>query len=391
MQPVTRRGFVGTIGTIGATASLSWLAPTAGASAEELSAVAEPDKAVYLSGDGIGLSPRAYATLLDELCQKAEIGEDNYLLGGEVERFEQHWAQRLGKETAVFMPSGTLANQLALRALAGNRRRVIVPEMSHIYNDTGDACQTLSALTLMPLARNAATFTRADVEAVLARTAGGRVATDVGAIVIESPIRRLSGQMFDWDEAKRIAAFAREKGVGTHLDGARLFIASAYTGISPAAYSAPFDTVYVSLWKYFNSGIGAILAGPKRVLDGMFHTRRMFGGNLAVGWPAALVARHYMDGFVDRLKSAVAVSESLYAELSRHPKVSIERIPNGTNLTRVVVKGVDSLAVRKRLIAQGVFLPNPAPGGAFTLGVNETWNRTTSVTLARHFSDALGE
>src|SRR4029453_4661701 len=129
------------------------------------------------------------------------------------------------------MPPGTLANQLALRALAGTRRRVIVPEMSHIYNDTGDACQTLSGLTLMPLAPGTSTFTRADVEAVLTRTAGGRVATEVGAIAIESPIRRLSGQMFDWEEAKRIAAFAREKDIGMHLDGARLFLASAYTGI----------------------------------------------------------------------------------------------------------------------------------------------------------------
>ena len=255
------------------------------------------------------------------MTQKADVREDNYLLGGEIERFEQHWATLLGKETAVFMPSGTLANQLALRALAGQRSAASsFPEMSHVYNDTGDACQTLSGLTLIPLAPGAATFTRADVEAVLARTASGRVATDVGAILIESPIRRLFGQMFDWDEAKRITAFARERGIGTHLDGARLFIASAYTGISPAEYAAPFDTVYVSLWKYFNSGIGAILAGPKRVLDGMFHVRRMFGGNLAVGWPAALVARHYMDGFLDRLKSAVRVSEDFYTAIARHPE-----------------------------------------------------------------------
>ena len=75
---------------------------------------------------------------------------------GEFEAFERHWAELLGKVTAVFMPSGTLANQLALRALAGTKRRVIVPDVSHIYNDTGDACQTLSALTLMPLARSKA-------------------------------------------------------------------------------------------------------------------------------------------------------------------------------------------------------------------------------------------
>lgn len=352
-------------------------------------AVAE-DRTVHLGGDGIGLTPRAYTALLDQLASQADVQEDSYLLGGEVERFERHWAALLGKERAVFMPSGTLANHLALRALAGSRRRVIVPEMSHVYNDTGDACQTLSGQTLIPLAAGAATFTRADVEAVLARTAGGRVATEVGAILIESPIRRLSGAMVDWDEAQRICAFARERGIGTHLDGARLFIASAYTGISPAEYAAPFDTVYVSLWKYFNSGIGAILAGPARLLDGMFHVRRMFGGNLAVGWQAALVARHYMDGFLERLKTAVKVSEDLYAALASNRRVDVARIPNGTNLTRVTLKGADPSAVARRLADKGIRMPAAGPGGVVTLGVNETWNRTSGADLARAFDEALG-
>ena len=380
---LTRRELVQ---ALGATAGLGWLErPVLGASATQ----AITDRTVSLGGDGIGLSPRGYTSLLGELTRELEVREDNYLLGGEVERFEQHWAALLGKEAAVFMPSGTLANQLALRALAGQRRRVIVPEMSHVYNDTGDACQTLSSLTLIPLAPGAASFTRADVEAVLARTASGRVAADVGAILIESPIRRLAGQMFDWDEAKRITAFARERGIGTHLDGARLFIASAYTGISPAEYAAPFDTVYVSLWKYFNSGIGAILAGPKRVLDGMFHVRRMFGGNLAVGWPAALVARHYMDGFLDRLKSAVRVSEDFYTAIARHPKVSVSRIPNGTNLTRLTLKGTNVVAVRKKLLERHIEMPGASPDGVVTLGVNETWNRISGAELAAAFARAL--
>jgi threonine aldolase len=342
-----------------------------------------------LSGDGLGLTPRGYATLLAELAARAEVEEDSYLLGGEIERFERHWATLLGKEAAVFMPSGTLANHLALRALAGAKRRVIVPETSHIYNDTGDACQTLSALTLMPLAPGSATFTRADVEAVLARTASGRVAAEIGAIAVESPVRRLSGQLFDWDELGRVAALARERGIGLHLDGARLFIASAYTGRSPADYAAPFDTVYVSLWKYFNSGVGAILAGPRRVLDGMFHTRRMFGGNLAVGWPAALVARHYMDGFVERLRRAVDVSETFYRAMAAHPRVAMERIPNGTNLTRVTLKGVDPARMAARLADRGVRMPTPSAAGVVTLGVNETWTRTTAPELVTAFEQAL--
>lgn len=379
---VSRRGFVGTLGATVGAGCLPYVPVFA-------NTAIEPDRVVHTSGDGIGITPREYAALLNRLCQGRDVADDNYLLGGEVESFERHWATLLGKETAVFMPSGTLANQLALRVLAGPKRRVIVPEMSHIYNDTGDACQTLSGLTLMPLAPGRATFTRADVEAVLTRTAGGRVATDVGAIVIESPIRRLSGQMFDWEEAKRIAALARDKGIAMHLDGARLFIASAYTGITPAQYAAEFDTVYVSLWKYFNCGIGAILAGPKRVLDGMFHLRRMFGGNLATGWNAAVVARHYMDGFEDRLKSAVKVSETFYAALSKHPRLAIERIPNGTNLTRVTFKGVNAADVAKRLADRGVAMSGPRKPGTVTFGVNETWNRLPAAELIDAFEKSL--
>lgn len=380
MDGLTRRGFVE---TLGATAGLVRL-PLPEAPDAPLD-----DRTVRLSGDGTGQSPAAFAALLQRLTAARDVGEDSYLLGGEVEAFERHWASLLGKEAAVFMPSGTLANHLALRAHAGTRRRVIVPETSHIYNDTGDACQTLSGLTLMPLVPNAATFTVADVEAVLSRTAGGRVATGVGALTIESPIRRLSGRMFDWDEAVRVTTWARGRGIGTHLDGARLFIASAYTGITPAEYAAPFDTVYVSLWKYFNCGQGAILAGPKRLLDDMFHTRRMFGGNLAVGWPAALVARHYMDGFVDRLKAAVRVSEEVYGGLASHPRVSITRVPQGTNVAHVTLRGADPKAVASSLRAAGVRMPAAAPDGVMTFGVNETWTRLPAAEILRAFERAL--
>ena len=381
-RPLTRRSFCGSVGL---TAGLGSVMGTSAFAAPES---ADDDRTVRLSGDGVGLSPTAYAALLQRLTASRSIKEDTYLLGGEVEAFEQEWAALLGKEAAVFMPSGTLANHLALRALAGDRRRVIVPEMSHIYNDTGDACQTLSGLTLLPLAAGTATFTVEDVKAVLTRTAGGRVAASVGAIAIESPIRRLSGQLFDWAEAQRITAFAREHGIGTHLDGARLFIASAYTGIAPRDYAAAFDTVYVSLWKYFNAGQGAILAGPKKTLEGMFHVRRMFGGNLAVGWPAAVVARHYMSGFAERLKAAVQISEHVYRALASHPRVIVERIPNGTNLTRLTLRA-DPGVVTRRLAETGIQMPIPAANGSVLLGVNETWARRSESEMLRAFTQAL--
>jgi threonine aldolase len=145
----------------------------------------------------------------------------------------------------------------------------------------------------------------------------------------------------------------------------------------------------VSLWKYFNCGIGAILAGPKRVLDGMFHVRRMFGGNLAAGWNAAVVARHYMDGFEARLKSAVQTSETFYTAIAKHPRIGIERIPNGTNLTRVTFKGVNAAVVAKKLSEHGIAMSGPDAPATLTFGVNETWNRMSAADLIRAFEQSL--
>jgi threonine aldolase len=97
-----------------------------------------------------------------------------------------------------------------------------------------------------------------------------------------------------------------------------------------------------------------------------------------------------MDGFLERLTSAVRISEAFYAQLSRHPKVLVERIPNGTNLTRLTLKGVAPAEISSRLAGQGFRLPAPGPGGMFTLAVNETWNRTTAADLVRAFEESLG-
>lgn len=352
---------------------------------------ATTSSSVYLAGDGIGLQPAEVARELSRLCAASTLPPDEYGLGGIVADAEVFFAKLLGKERAVFMPTGTLANHLAIRALAGDRRRVVVQDVSHVYNDTGDACQVLSNLTLLPLAPERATFTWADVDRVLSRTASGRVATAVGAISIESPVRRRAGELFDRAGMEGICTEARTRGIRTHLDGARLFIASAYTGISPAEYAAPFDTVYVSLWKCFNSQNGAILAGPASVLDGMFHVRRMLGGALWNAWPFALLAKRYADGFVERLTSAVAVSEEFIRAVAG-PRIRIERVLNGSNIFRLIVSGQPPDALRDRLRSASIVLSAPAAGldgAVFILQVNESWNRTTGARLAEEFRRAL--
>jgi threonine aldolase len=389
MTRVNRRRFL-EIGGISAGGGLAF--PTlarAAAQRGRATGAADPDDSlVRLSGDGLGLTPAQYSRLLLRLADERAITPDSYTLGGTVEQLEERFARLLGKERAIFMPTGTLANHLAVRALAAGPGRVIVQEESHLYQDEGDCAQTLSSLTLIPLARGRATFTADEVRQVLDQTKTGRVPPRVSAISIETPVRRKQGERFDSGEMKKVVALAPQEGIRLHLDGARLFLQAAYTGERIADTAALFDTVYVSLYKYFNAASGAILAGPRDLLDGMHHTRRMFGGGLSSVWPFAAVALEYLEGFGDRFGRAVSVSEEVIRGLGTDHRFTIERIPAGTNGFRLRVRSVDAGAFQKRLAARGALLP-PPQGDSFLVVVNETLNRTTSARLTEMFLGAL--
>ena len=346
------------------------------------------DRTIRLSGDGVGLTPTQYAALLVRLLDEKAMIPDSYSLGGIVEELETRCARLLGKERAIFMPTGTLANHMAVRALAGGSSRVIVQEQSHFYQDEGDCAQTLSNLTLMPLAAGRATFTADEVQHLLDQTKGARVLSRVSVLAVETPVRRKQGEHVEAVELAKIVALAKREGIRLHLDGARLFLQAAYTGEGVADYARPFDTVYVSLYKYFNAASGAILAGPRDVIDGMYHGRRMFGGGLNAVWPFALVALHYLEGFSERYGRAVTISEDWIRGLQRHDAFAIERIPSGTNLFRLRVRGTDVPAFQKRLAARGVMLSAPQ-GDAFLIGVNETLTRTAAPELTDAFAHAL--
>jgi threonine aldolase len=214
------------------------------------------------------------------------------------------------------------------------------------------------------------------------------VSSRVSVLAVETPVGRKQGEHVDAVELAKILALAKREGIRLHLDGARLFLQAAYTGEGVADYAKPFDTVYVSLYKYFNAASGAILAGPRDVIDGMYHGRRMFGGGLNAVWPFALVALHYLEGFSERYSRAVSISEEWIRGLRRQERFEVERIPSGTNLFRLRLRGTDPAAFQKKLAARGVLLSTPQ-GDAFLVGVNETLNRTTSAELTEVFTRAL--
>jgi threonine aldolase len=351
------------------------------------------DRSIHFRSDGLALSPAEYANLLARLAEVDGIAADEFSREGAVARLEERMAALLGKEMAFFVPSGTLANHLALRVLAQRGRRVLVQRESHIYNDSGDCSQELSGLTLIPLAPGHATFDLAEVSAEVDRAEEGRVSTPVGVISIESPVRRVVGEVFDFDEMQRIAAFARERRIGFHLDGARLFLAAPYTGIAPQTYAALFDTVYVSLYKYFNAAGGAVLAGPRALLANLYHQRRMFGGSLRQAWPYAAVALHYLDGFCERFERAAMTAETLFRAVGEHQRCRVLRSSAATNVTRLRVCGGDAARLPERLFALGVAirpaLRSTADGAEFELTTNETILRRPVAETIEIFLEAL--
>jgi threonine aldolase len=347
-----------------------------------------PSGTVDFTVDGLGLSPREYSQELIKLSEGGQVQPDSYSVGGTITELEQQFATLLGKERALFVPTGTLANHLAVRRLAGSDRRVLVQAESHLYNDSGDCAGVLSGLTLIPLAPGEDGFTAGQVEGALERAASAKVEAPIGVISIESPVRRRDHAMFDFDEMTRICALARRHGIRLHLDGARLFNLPHHSGRTVEDFTSLFDTVYVSLWKCFNAASGAILAGSRAHIDGLYQVRRMFGGSLPQAWPVAALALRYATGYLDEYSRAWTVASRFLALLEKDDRFVVERVPNGTSAFRLRVRGVEPGKLAERLASQQIVLPHPTETGAFRMIVNTSLNRADPDALAHAFAVA---
>jgi threonine aldolase len=266
-----------------------------------------------------------------------------------------------------------------------------VQEKSHIYNDSGDCVQVLSQLDLVPLGRDQAAFGLDEAKAEVKRAELGRVRTGIGVISIESPVRRKLGEVFPFESMREISSWARDHDIGLHMDGARLFIASAYSGIPVTEYASLFDTVYVSLWKCFSAPFGAILAGPAELLEEVFHLRRMMGGGLPYAWIPAAISHHYLNGFEARFQPGREAFEALLGELESSERFQVQRIANGTNNCRLRWEGPpEPEDLWSRLQASGVLLRKPSEYfRGFFLTANETAARRDPADVARLFLEAL--
>ena len=349
------------------------------------------EHSVFFYGDDAPSNNFQFINQLKVISDTRKMAEDNYSIGGEVLELESIMAKKLGKEACVFFPTGTLANHVAIRQLALPKTRAIVPEQSHIYQDSGDSVQQLSGINLVPLGGRNPYFDLPELKEALVISMNGRVVNPVGVVVIETPVRRCFGRSMPYEKMLDITEYCRERGIPTHLDGARLFIASAFTNVPLKTYSALFDTVYISMWKYFRAPYGAILAGSKEFCENLFHVRRMFGGSLPFSSLSAALALEGLENFETDAQSAVSQSKELIELLGKIPNLQVSRYEDESNIIPIEFSSnVNLQNLERNLRSKGIFI-NPETSGQNTVHftINMTILRKSNQELLRTFTDAL--
>ena len=311
----------------------------------------------FLTWHGAGRAADLLATI------PPDTQTDRYGDGGVVTELESEVMLVLGKPAAVFLPSGTMAQQAVLRVHADRRqRRVIVFHPAcHIDTHEGRGYERLHQLTGRPAGERDRLLTLADLD---------QVAEPVGALVIELPQRDLGGQQPDWAGLEAQAGWARERGAAVHLDGARLWESAAGYGKPPADVAALFDTVYVSFYKGLGALPGCCVAGPEDVVAEVREWRHRMGGTLFGLWPNAASALSCLARRLPMMPRYLSHTRALADALRDLPGVTIVPDPPQTPMLHLLLRTTadDFTAGARRLATeQGVWtwpaaMSTPDPG-----------------------------
>ncbi len=275
---------------------------------------------------------------------------DRYGDGGVVADLETEVAGLLGKEAAVFLPSGVMAQQVVLRVHAERRgrRTVLHHPMCHLEQHEGRALERLQGLLGRPVGEAHRLLVAADLESV---------AEPPAALLVELPQRDLGGAQPDLDDVAAQVAWAHEHGAAAHLDGARLWESSAGYGVPPAEIAALFDTVYVSFYKGIGALAGCCVAGDADVIAEVREWRRRMGGTLFGLWPLAASAHSLLAERLSRMPQYLEHTRAIAAALAGTPGVRVVPDPPQTPMLHVLLEAAEATvdANVRRLAADGIW------------------------------------
>lgn len=278
----------------------------------------------------------------------AEVGDDVFGDDPTVNALQARIAQMLGKEAALFVPTGTQSNLCALMSHCQRGEEFIVGQMAHTYRWEGGGAAVLGSIQPQPLAHQPdGTLALADIEAAIKPDDAHFAITRLLALE-----NTLGGAVMPLDYLDAATALARRRGLSTHLDGARLFNASVASGVPVARIAQGFDSVSVCFSKGLGAPVGSALVGSRDLIARAHRWRKMAGGGLRQAGVLAAAALHALDHHVDRLADDHANARHLAEGLQGLPGVTVQ-MPQ-TNMVFIDLAPERAQGVVQRLAARGV-------------------------------------
>ena len=298
-------------------------------------------------------------TAMREVIANAIVGDD--VLGDDptVQELERHTAALLGKEAAVFVPSGTMGNQLAIRSLTRTGDAILLDANAHIYCYEAGAPAALAGVQVTLLDGERGQFTATQLEAALPPKDDHFAPPSL--VCIENTHNRSGGSVWPLEQIASVAMTARKHGLSLHLDGARLWNASSMSGISEAEYASYFETVSVCYSKGLGAPIGSALAGSNEVIAKARFYRKQQGGAMRQVGILAAAALHALQNNRERLAEDHANCRSLANGLEKLPFLEVDASSVETNIVFIGTGGRNAFDLSKRLDEAGLRLLATGP------------------------------
>ena len=318
---------------------------------------------------------------------EAEVGDDVFGEDPTVRRLQEAVAELLGKEAALFVPSGVMGNQLGLKVHTQPGDEVLVERSCHIFNYESGAPGLLSGVQLSVLDGERGIL---DVETVeQAVRAGYYWEPRSRLLCLENTLNKAGGVVYPLGRTRALAEAARRHGLALHLDGARLWNAAAATGTPESDYAAPFDTVSVCLSKGLGAPIGSMFVGTAAHVEAAHRYRKMFGGGMRQVGILAAAGLYALEHHRPRLADDHATARRLAEGLAEIPAFRLDPATVETNIVMFDVVAGAAGPVLEALAAEGILMVpfGPATIRATThLDVSMADVETALATMRRLFA-----
>jgi threonine aldolase len=283
---------------------------------------------------------------------EAELGDEQAGTDPTVTKLCEKMAAFLGKEAAIFLPSGTMCNQIAIITHCRPGDEILAHETAHILTSEGSGAAALAGAQITGLKGPRGQFSLDTLKAAI--RPHSRYAPPQTLVEVEQTANSGGGTVWPLATLNAIADFAHERGIATHMDGARLTNATVAAGVAPKDMVAGFDTVWLDFTKGLGAPLGAVLCGSRDFIGRAWRWKQRMGGSMRQGGICAAACIHALDHHIDRLAEDHENARALARGLAQIPGITVEEPETNLVFFNTSGTGLDANALNLRCRQHGV-------------------------------------